>query len=147
MKGVFKYPCNECNYKASSQSSLLQHIQVFHDIVEPKFTQRVNLNQHKKSIHKGVQYPCNFTATERLTLNGHIKFKHGNVKYPCYLCDYEATQKRCLNAHKKSRHEGIDYTCDKCDYKATQQSSLKTHKKSKQAGSCKKLNIQLKNSF
>ena len=48
-----KYPCNQCEYKA---------------------TQRSNLKTHKMSVHENVKYPCNqceYKATTNSSLKTH----------------------------------------------------------------------------
>ena len=53
-----KYPCSQCDYKA---------------------TQSGHLKEHVESVHEGVKYPCNqcqYQATQRSNLYTHIKNKH-----------------------------------------------------------------------
>ena len=53
-----KYPCNQCDYKATQQSHLQQHI---------------------KSKHEGIKYPCilcDYQATQKGDLQRHIQSKH-----------------------------------------------------------------------
>jgi len=81
-----KYPCEQCDYKATQKSHLLTHI---------------------KSIHEGVKFPCkqcDYKATEKGNLLRHIKSTHEGIKYPCEQCDYKATQKNHLLKHIKSIH-------------------------------------------
>ena len=50
-----KYPCDQCDYKATQKGDLLRHL---------------------KSIHEGVKYPCgqcDYKATERSSLSRHFK--------------------------------------------------------------------------
>ena len=80
-----KYPCNQCDYQATQQGNLLQHIQ---------------------SKHEGVKYACNqcdkqFTLQSSLTT--HIQSKHKGVKYTCNQCDYQGS-KDALRHHIKARH-------------------------------------------
>ena len=63
VKEGVKYPCDQCDYKAT-----LPH----------------HLQQHIKSIHDGVKYPCNkcdYKATRPDNLQQHIKSIHDGVKY------------------------------------------------------------------
>ena len=56
--GDRKYPCNQCNYKASKVSHIQEHI---------------------KSIHEGARYPCNhctYKATTQSNLIRHIRSYH-----------------------------------------------------------------------
>ena len=69
-----KYPCDQCNYKATYKS---------------------NLNTHLKSKHKGIKYPCeqcDYKASFKVALLTHLKSKHEGIKYPCDQCDYTATR-------------------------------------------------------
>ena len=107
-----KYPCNQCNYKATKSSHLQQHI---------------------KSIHDEVKYPCNqcnYEATVPSNLQQHLKSVHEEVKYPCDLCDYKATDPSSLRQHIKSLHDGVKYPCDQCSFKAVRPSNLQQHIKS-----------------
>ena len=55
---VLRYPCNECNYAATTAG---------------------NLKQHKESKHEGIRYPCNecdYAATTTWNLKKHKKRKH-----------------------------------------------------------------------
>ena len=81
-----RYPCHQCNYKATKPSHLQTHIQ---------------------SIHEGLKYPCDqckYKATERSALRKHVKYIHEEVRYPCNQCNYIATQPSNLQRHKKSVH-------------------------------------------
>ena len=87
-----KYPCDQCDYKATRKHSLLTHI---------------------KSIHKGVKYPCDqcdYKATYKNHLLKHIKSRHEGVKYNCDQCDYKATFKHNLLSHFKSYSTSL-YIC------------------------------------
>ena len=60
-----KFPCPQCDHKATQKGSLLTHI---------------------KSVHEGVKYPCkkcDFKATQKGNLLRHIKSTHEGVRYPC----------------------------------------------------------------
>ena len=78
-----KYPCDQCDYKATVKNDLLRHI---------------------KSRHEGVKYPCNqcdYNTTQKTYyLLTHMKSKHKGVKYPCDQCDYKATQRYALSKHQ-----------------------------------------------
>ena len=108
------YPCDQCEYAATSQGSL---------------------NRHKQSIHYGIRYPCDqceYAATENGALKKHKQSIHEGIRYPCDQCEYTATESG-LKKHKKSIHEGIRYPCDQCEYVSTRHSSLKRHRLSKHA--------------
>ena len=53
-----KFPCDQCDYKATQKGDLLKHI---------------------KSLHEGVKIPCgqcDYKATEKGHLLRHVKSKH-----------------------------------------------------------------------
>ena len=83
------FRCEHCDYKATTKSSLQQHM---------------------KSIHDGVKYSCkycDYKATPKSNLQQHVKSLHDLVKYSCEYCDYKATQKGNLEQHVKSIHDGV----------------------------------------
>ena len=66
------YPCDQCEYTATSSSTL---------------------KKHKESQHEGIRYSCNlcdFMARQPHTLKLHISSKHEGIRYPCDLCEYTA---------------------------------------------------------
>ena len=68
-----KYPCIQCEYKA---------------------TKKDHLKTHKMSVHEMVKYPCNQCEskfTRKGDLNRHKMSVHENIKYPCNQCEYKAT--------------------------------------------------------
>ena len=74
------FPCNECEFSATTASYL---------------------HHHKKRKHIGVKYPCtecDYMANEPGDLRKHNDSKHGGPKrYFCSLCDdYEAYQSHIL---------------------------------------------------
>ena len=72
---VVKFPCNQCDFKASKKGNLMTHL---------------------KSRHKGLKYPCDqcdYKATDKGNLSRHLKSKHEGVKYPCDQCDYKSSYK------------------------------------------------------
>ena len=59
-----KYPCIQCEYKATTQGSLKKHI---------------------LSVHQKIKYPCNqcdYKATTQGSLKKHIESIHEEVKFP-----------------------------------------------------------------
>ena len=60
-----KFPCNECDYKA---------------------TKKVNLISHIKSVHQGIKYPCDecdYKATKTENLMSHKRSIHEKIKHHC----------------------------------------------------------------
>ena len=72
---TIKYPCQQCEYQA---------------------TQKVNLVQHRRSVHDRIKYPCEYQATSKGHLDKHRRAVHVGIKYPCWQCQHEATSKRSL---------------------------------------------------
>ena len=67
-----RYPCDKCEYAATTLSNLKQ-------LIENK--------------HEGVRYLCDnceFTASTVSNLRLHIELKHEEVRYPCDKCEYAA---------------------------------------------------------
>ena len=63
-----KYPCKQCDYKA---------------------TRRCHLSTHIASKHNGVKYPCDqcdYKASNQSNLASHINYRHEDLKYPCNQC-------------------------------------------------------------
>ena len=80
----YEAKCEQCDYKTSVPRYLQQHI---------------------KTIHRGVKYLCeicNHKYSSRTSLSGHIKSVHGGVKFNCEQCDYKATNPGNLQQHVKS---------------------------------------------
>ena len=73
---------------------------------------------------------CEYQATAKSDLEKHKKSVHKGVRYPCGQCEYQATTKGNLDQHKRSIHEGIRYPCRKCLYQATTKSQLEQHRRS-----------------
>ena len=84
-----KYFCYQCNFKALSKSSshLQTHIRSVHEGVKypcdqcnHKASTSTNLHRHMKSVHDGVKYPCdqcNYKAARIDYLQKHKKSIHG----------------------------------------------------------------------
>ena len=107
------YPCDKCEYSATSRSHRREHID---------------------NKQEGVRYPCDkceFSATSRSYLRVHIKNKHERVSYPCDKCEFSATYRSHLIEHIENKHEGVRYPCDKCKHSATRQNHLSEHIKNK----------------
>ena len=65
------YPCNLCEYKATTQGIL---------------------KTHNESVHENVQYTCNLCEYKRKQqghLNTHIESVHKKVRYHCIQCHKE----------------------------------------------------------
>ena len=113
----------------SNQFTKVKHFHAL--IVSPHL-----LQQHVKSVHKGVTFPCEdceYKATQKSNLQTHIKSTHKGVMLSCPDCDYYATTKSNLQKHNKlvHKHKGeILFPCPECGSIFTQKGNLKTHTKS-----------------
>ena len=47
---------------------------------------------------------CDLTFSERGNLNQHKRNIHEGIKYPCHYCDYQAPQTGTLHRHIKAKH-------------------------------------------
>ena len=86
MNNKSKFPCQQCDYQATTGG---------------------NLQMHVLSIHEGVKYPCeqcDYQATTTSALKIHVQFKHEGIKYPCEQCDYQATTTSNLKRHVETKH-------------------------------------------
>ena len=123
-EGVY-YDCNQCDYQATTQGNLTQHIHSKHEGVkyacnqcDKQFTQQSNLRTHIQSIHEGVKYACNQCDkqfTEQGSLTKHIQSVHEGVKYACNQCDKQFTEQGSLTRHIRSIHEGVKCTRYACN--------------------------------
>ena len=62
---VIRYPCNNCDYQATTKGNLQTHIQ---------------------STHEGIKFPCKeceYQATQQIHLQTHIKLKHKGIRGRC----------------------------------------------------------------
>ena len=67
-----RYPCDKCEYSATSQNNLREHIE---------------------NKHEGVKYPCDiceFAASSVIYLKRHVEIKHEEVRYLCDKCEFAA---------------------------------------------------------
>ena len=82
----FRYSCNYCRFKTTSNGSLKKHTEAIHEgiryncsICDKQFTLRANLKVHVKTKHEGVTYDCNFCNKKITTdygLKVHILRRH-----------------------------------------------------------------------
>ena len=107
-----KYPCDHCEYKATSKQGIEKHIQ---------------------SLHLKVKFDCKHcdaVLSSREYLLKHVKAVHEKRKYSCDKCpDKEYTFYNSLKKHKDAVHAGIYHICDICGHKTSTKFHLKTHKK------------------
>ena len=82
--------------------------------------------QHSKGLY--VCKECKRGFSQRPNLNRHRRAVHLGLKHKCELCDYEATQISNLVAHKFRRHENKFYSCPACDFTSKTRGDLRRHR-------------------
>ena len=78
------YPCDQCEYAATSLS---------------------HLKNHKKSNHEVIRYPCDqcdYKFADLSNLRKQQKLKYEGIRYPCDQCEYLTTRPIYLKRHKKN---------------------------------------------
>ena len=132
-----KVPCDTCNAVFKSDSRLRQHKEMVHlGLKREKCDQcgkeylAQHLKEHKRRVHDGKKYPCNFCPFEASCPKYIVKHEamHNGVEYPCNQCDYKGKQKETLKRHIRVEHENLRFYCDQCPLKTRSQYQLKKHK-------------------
>ena len=131
--------CDQCNKYFATNSSLTQHIETQHSIVETllycqfcnkDFKHEQYLKKHLIGMHGEKTMPCD-ECTKMFShigaLNQHKKEVHGLKSVKCDQCSKRFKTESNMKKHIRSFHEQEKFICDFCDYVATQQSSLKRH--------------------
>ena len=107
------FPCDQCQYKDSSEAGVKNHQDTVHKDTEYiQSTSTGDLAQHKRAVHAGVKYPCgqcSHQSTSKGNLARHKRAVHEGVKYPCGQCGHQSTSKGNLAQHKRAVHEGVKY--------------------------------------
>jgi hypothetical protein len=106
--------CHECDFKASTQETLLKHVGATHlktavyvcDLCEYESYSRGHVAQHTKIVHMKVRDfacdECDYKAPTRVVLNNHVNSVHLRLKnVHCPDCDYKTATKCSLGAHIK----------------------------------------------
>ena len=89
-----------------------------------------NRNRRHVRSKQDKRYPCkqcNYISKLRNNLDQHVKSIHKGVVYPCDQCNLISSNPNNLRQHKKSVHEKVKYLCDKCSFKATRPGYLRKH--------------------
>ena len=110
------YACDQCDYLATQQGHLKEHIQAKHEGVmfgcskcNKQFSFRSGLNRHYRIVHdEGVR-------VEPMTPNnaanrgvGRTEVVSGDAKFECQDCDRVYSSPGALWNHTKSIHEGVN---------------------------------------
>ena len=91
------FPCDKCDYVA---------------------TKKINLHQHTKRLHSGLDFTCSHCHEEfgnETKLNRHILKEHDVERLQCQHCDFEALKPRSMEAHKAVKHKDLGYGREKVD--------------------------------
>ena len=68
---------------------------------------------------------CNYQATRYGIFTIHKKSIHEGVQYPCQICEYKSAHQSSLSDHIKSKHKDIDgYLCTSYEMKYTTKKGL-----------------------
>ena len=111
--GMMKFPCNYCDYEATTNFRLKEHIETQH------------FNEKAQCTYCGKQFSKSFIKT-------HIETIHEPSKiHKCGECSYETTRKELLTQHIEAKHEmNMDkYMCSQCDYKSKGKKQIREHKR------------------
>jgi len=133
-----RFPCDQCEYAATTASYLNKHKKVKHEGVRFPYIQsdynivtQTILKQNGK-VKQCDQ--CDYVTAKTSSLKHHRRSKHEGIVFPCDQCEYTATTSSNLTKHKMSKHEGVRFACDKCEYAATLPSDLTKHIRNKHEG-------------
>ena len=134
------FPCEQCNFKTHSKSSLNLHKKFHHeerewflcDLCEYKGTKK-GLRVHKESKHGGKTFPCDicdYSSTTMKNLKKHIRYQHISGVFKCKKCEYSCSLKGKLENHTRRSHsDPLFFQCAKCDYVAKGRDALSRHTK------------------
>lgn len=143
--GEINWNCKQCNNKNisfTSQSKLITHEKLYHNLVRPfkctkcelLFERSSQLNYHIRNYHLGeksqVCHICDKRFFRKTDLKTHLNSIHlGKNQLMCEICGRKFNHISNLIRHSRS-HAGIKpYPCCICGKRFTQLSSLTRHKK------------------
>ena len=121
-----KYPCDQCEYKFTTNGSLKTHIKsrmvsvltsINSFILFDKIRTSESVTTLLSSTKTSTQYVDPFQVFWFVQFN--IKSVNEKVKYPCSICEKEFTAKGDVKILIESVHEKVKYPCNQCEYKAT----------------------------
>lgn len=106
-----KYPCDQCEFSATSTSYLKKHKEVKHNV--PKFkaaamcaavTVPKKQSKFKPSPPRFECEQCGFGASNAAKLKRHIESKHKGFKFCCHICKFKAMTPELIRQHKAEKH-------------------------------------------
>ncbi|XP_063217030.1 uncharacterized protein LOC134527923 [Bacillus rossius redtenbacheri] len=139
------YACDQCSYKTTSYSKLMNLHHRIHgderpflcDICGKGFKNQKQLRNHKAThTSKQKQLPLadccdvcgrNFTNLRMLRL--HKENVHGKMRpHSCSCCGYAASSRSSLKMHMRQHTGEKPFKCDECSYCTSDHNSLRRHK-------------------
>ena len=104
-----RFPCNYCDYKATTKYSLKLHTETQH------FNVKAQCSYCGKQVSKSDIYR-------------HIQETHKQSKiHKCTECSYETHRKESLKEHIEAKHE--IYICSQCDFKTKGRRQIRDHER------------------
>jgi hypothetical protein len=118
-------PCNQCNYKASSEVVLKRHITIKHKELEVETLRFSGPGEDSRRLSPEKDTP---RAAEEIECATNLPFK-------CEVCDHEAASMLALKGHMNIKHdpniphtsEWLPNTCHICSQSFTQTKPFKLH--------------------
>ena len=86
-----RYPCNNCDYKATTRGSLKKHCMRSHD---------------------GIKYfcdKCDHISNSQSYLRRHQRTEHENFRFFCGQCDFKTKRPQYLREHKQRKHTSVTH--------------------------------------
>ena len=121
-----KFPCDQCDYKATTPGSLRTHKRSLHEGQKVPCTQCEHkafdigsLSKHVKTVHLGEKShacdKCNFKASSNSNLKAHIHRSHTLLvkSFKCAECSFTTTYNVYLTKHMNAHKEGMPFSCEK----------------------------------
>ena len=136
----YRYPCSECDYKATSLVSLKRHVETKHKGLRhecpecgKQYIQQGALRLHFQTVHEGIKNhecnQCDFKTNAGISLKNHVLAIHEQKQnYECSQCEFKTAHRISLKLHIDGIHKGIRFACDECSKDFSSQKLLKKHK-------------------
>ena len=132
--------CDQCDYKASNQAILRQHILRMHELgkyghecqlCDKEFSRTNNLKRHIEQVHMSVKRfkcdQCQFETSAKATIKQHKSSKHEGITYKCDQCDKKFYDKKLLKHHILIEHDKFRFECSVCHFMCKTTETLKNH--------------------
>lgn len=111
-----KYKCDRCNFHTNHKLRFRDHIFTHTgerphscDICKKKFTQKSQLNSHRRNVHQCI-CRAQFPDEEARQLHK----RSCTAVFECYECHEIQKNRGCLNAHMKTHRNGEPFSCADC---------------------------------